>query len=553
MNECFLICEKGQEEGKIFSLTRENIQLGRGGENDIIVQEMKVSRRHSRIKKEGEKVQLIDLKSGNGTWLNGRKIEKEFLKNGDKIKIGDTVFRFESEIKKKDEKVAPEKSDGTRIIIKPLKDLMPEKHKEITKTKETTRDVVNDVKEEIKEIDKKEIVQSDIKRFYKNLLLIHRVSHLLGFTPNLDELLQNIVEIIVEVMQVERAVLLIRENGKLKEKAVRTSSLLKEHGCEVKISQTILNKVVNERAGIITGDAVKDSRFQESGSIIMQKIHSAMCVPLLSKTETLGAIYVDSAQMVEMFSETELKTLASLASEASIAIENFNLLNRIKEETLMKERLQRYLSPNIVEEVIKGKETLSLGGVRKKVSVLFADIRGFTALSEKLSAEEVVEMLNEFFTLMIESVFKYGGTLDKFIGDAIMAVFGTPIEYKDDAFKAVKCAIEMQKTVKKFNEKRRQKDKIELNVGIGINTGEAVAGNMGSPERMDYTVIGDVINTASRIVSLAPAGVIYINESVYREVENEIKAKKIEPVKVKGKIKLLNLFSVIIDENLSAG
>ncbi len=225
----------------------------------------------------------------------------------------------------------------------------------------------------------------------------------------------------------------------------------------------------------------------------------------------------------------------------------FNQMARsLKEKELIKDAFKRYVSKQVAEEIFKNPEKYiqSLKGERRKVAVFFADIRGFTPLAEKLPPEEVVSILNDYLSLMTEIVFKYEGTLDKFIGDCIMSVFGAPISHPDDALRAVKAAYEIQEYLNRVNEERKKEGKIPVYVGIGINYGEAVVGNIGSKERLDYTVIGDTVNLASRLESLAKKGEILISEQVYNEVKEHVVVEEIPPTKVKGKERPVKIYSV---------
>lgn len=173
-------------------------------------------------------------------------------------------------------------------------------------------------------------------------------------------------------------------------------------------------------------------------------------------------------------------------------------LRLYQQKHLLRDTISRYVSPNVCEEILKNPTLLQLGGKRQRVTVLFADIWGFTSLSERLTPEAVVEMLNRFFTAMVDIVFEYEGTLDKFIGDNIMAVFGTPLEIEQPEVKAGRCALAMHRRLREMRAEACHIGRI----GIGINTGEVIAGNIGSHRHMDFTVIGDVVNIAARLESL---------------------------------------------------
>ena len=208
----------------------------------------------------------------------------------------------------------------------------------------------------------------------------------------------------------------------------------------------------------------------------------------------------------------------------------------------MKNTFKRYVSKQVVDELLDNEAKLNLGGEERQVTILFTDIRGFTAMSEKMEPKIVVSTLNEYFSEMIDIVFKYNGTLDKIIGDELMIVYGAPLSSEDDTMRAVKTAIEMQLCVKEMNKKRRKKNEAEIFVGAGINRGNVVSGNIGSREMMDYTVIGDTVNLGSRLCSAATPGEILVSESVYKRLKNDFPFKELDPIRVKGKTKKVNVY-----------
>jgi adenylate cyclase len=209
----------------------------------------------------------------------------------------------------------------------------------------------------------------------------------------------------------------------------------------------------------------------------------------------------------------------------------------ITQEQRLMSTLCRYVTRQVAEEILKDRERLKLGGNRSTVAVLFSDIRNFTTLSEQCEAEEVVKLLNDYFTRMLDPVFRYEGTLDKFIGDAIMAVFGAPIEVENSAERAVCAALEMRRALRWYNEDRAGRGEPPIDNGIGITKGEAISGNIGSEQRMDYTVIGDTVNLASRLEGLTKEYdyKILINEGVYAEIKDKIPCVDLGFAHVKGK------------------
>lgn len=206
-----------------------------------------------------------------------------------------------------------------------------------------------------------------------------------------------------------------------------------------------------------------------------------------------------------------------------------------------------YLSKDIMKSVVKNIDNIQLGGKRANITVLFADIRGFTTISEQLSAEEVTEILNEYFTAVEPIIRKHKGVLNKFIGDAVLAIFGEPIQDKNHALNAVLCANEMQQVMSKIQRNWDETGKPHIEIGIAINTGEAFVGNIGSPERIEYTVIGDTVNTASRIESYNKVykTKLLISESTYEKVNRICDVIKIREVSIRGKSKKINIYEVL--------
>jgi adenylate cyclase len=230
--------------------------------------------------------------------------------------------------------------------------------------------------------------------------------------------------------------------------------------------------------------------------------------------------------------------------QEELRIVNFQLE---KAKDLLKQSFQRYVSAQIVDEILDAAEPVNLKGQRKTVTILLSDIRGFTALAEQLQPEALVQFLNSYFSAMIDIIFEHEGTLDKFMGDAILALFGAPVSRDDDAFRAVKTAIAMQRKLRELNDAWRTDGKPNIRIGIGISTGEVVAGNIGSEKRMEYTVIGQDVNYAQRIEALTkelPADIL-ISESTYEQVKTRVTAQEFEPLIIKGKREPIKVYAVL--------
>jgi adenylate cyclase len=274
-----------------------------------------------------------------------------------------------------------------------------------------------------------------------------------------------------------------------------------------------------------------DSRLDHAKSLLIQQIRSAICVPLWRKDKIIGVIQLESVRLDNQFTEGDLELLKAIGSQMAMVIEQASLNEQIREEERMRNRLERFHSPQVIDMILKGgQETLDYMMEPKDVTatILFADINGFTSLAERMPPREVNLILNDFFSRMTDILFKYDGTLDKYIGDGLMAVFGA-----QEMIQALAAMMAGMPGERKFT------------IRIGINTGKVVAGNIGSPKRMDYTVIGDAVNTASRLESIAQPNQILIGEETYKRVKGKFNIRSVGPRKVKGKTVEVMVYEVL--------
>lgn len=241
--------------------------------------------------------------------------------------------------------------------------------------------------------------------------------------------------------------------------------------------------------------------------------------------------------------------MKSFANQAAIAIENAQLYEKIKEEEKIRARLERFFSPTVVEKIMAEEKALALGGENRVATILFCDIRGYTSLTEKIDTLVSVEILNDFLSSMTEEVFIHEGTLDKYIGDCVMAIFGAPVAHPDDPLRAIKAALGMKKRVHVLKEQWRGKMNIpeieRFDIGIGIHTGEVIAGNVGNIKRMEYTVVSTAVNLASRLESAAIPGQILISSVTHDLTRESVTAKKLSPVILKNISKPVEVYEVI--------
>ncbi len=222
------------------------------------------------------------------------------------------------------------------------------------------------------------------------------------------------------------------------------------------------------------------------------------------------------------------------------------VMDDISDEKRLKSTMYRYMTQELAEELLK-LDDAKLGGDRKEVSILFSDIRGYTTLTENLEAEEVVGMLNEYFESMVEAVFKHKGTLDKYIGDAIMAVYGSPLPLQNHAWMAVQTSLEMRRRLEDFNTRRHADDKPQIKIGIGINSDVVISGNIGSSKRMEFTAIGDGVNLGSRLESVSKqyGCDIIISDNTYEPCKHLVWARELDYIRVKGRNEPVSIYELI--------
>lgn len=391
-----------------------------------------------------------------------------------------------------------------------------------------------------------------LRRDYEKLRVSYELARAIGAELDIQKVMDRILAAAFQILQADRGIILLygdddkSPTGKvLQPRAVRTRQGTQDPNEPLLISSTIVEQVASQRQAVLSSDATVDSRFQGAHSIIMQGIRSSMAVPLLHSDELFGIILLDSQIATNAFTEKDLQIFQNVANQAAIAVQNSLYARKLEAEAITRERFARLLSPAIAQQVLDGKVAIAKGGEGRQTTVLFSDIRGFTSMSEDENAQVIVDMLNEYFELMVEVVFKYEGTLDKFVGDEIMALFGAPVSHGDDAIRAVRTAIEMLEVLAELNRQRAVKGDPEIRIGIGINTGHVVAGYIGSSKALEYTVIGDTVNTGARLCSLAKAGEIIISAATLAQLNNLFDVVELPPTQVKGKAQPLKVYNVI--------
>lgn len=526
-----LIGIEGVYKGKDFDLRQDVVVIGRDVECDIVLNDKKSSRKHARLQWDGTHYWIQDLKSTNGVFINGFPVSRSRLQNGDRLVLGGTVFLFGD----KTDPHIHEKPSQAVLIDTNLP--FQERNTIFLKPKKS---------EEISPEDKKDLEREQLERNYERYAIMLKISNTLASSFKLSEILEKIMKEIFTIFPVDRGIIMLFSEEK-KEYIpqvvwTRDKSDTKK---EIVISKTLIDKVINEKQAVSTSDIRNESCFTKSESIFFSAIRSVMCVPIIFKDKVLGLIQVDTKTSRHCFSKHDLELLTGVSYQTAIAIENAGLYEKIETETKIRTNLSRYLPVNLVEDVISERIGLGLGGELSNVTILFSDIRGFTRMSENMKPQDVVRLLNEYLTAMNEVIFENKGMVDKFIGDAIMTIFGGPWVEGDGILDAVNTAIIMLEVLDDLNRKWSCEGRPEISIGIGINFGKAVLGNIGSDARMEYTAIGDTVNTASRFVSIAGKNEIIVSESIYENLKDKFVFEPQPPAEVKGKEKPINIYKVI--------
>lgn len=542
-------------DGIIFDhpFTGEKMTLGRSKKSDLPLKDITVSRHHAEIKKDEGGYLLLDLGSYNGTSLNGKLIQSAPLHFGDKVQIGLTRLTFlekkalgsgtfdslilttDGEFETGEQKIV---ESSPRRTYGESRELLASLRKRADRTEEGKAEEIET-----------ENSLTDLARINKVLFVLYEISRQLNQITDFDQLLRKIMDLVFIVIDADYGFLVVlggQDGKELTPAVIKHREKLSKEGKELKASRTLITKVIQDKVALLTSNAMADTRLDGAKSLYLQEIKSAMCVPLWRKDKVIGVIQLGTSRLENQFTQDDLELLKAIGSQMAMVIEQAALNDKIREEERMRNRLERFHSPQVIEMILKGgQETKDriMDPKELTATVLFMDIVGFTNLSERMPPREITILLNRFFSRMTDITFHYDGTLDKYIGDGLMAVFGAPIQKDDDAIRAIQAALDMKKELGLMM--GNTPDDKRFDIRIGINTGKVVAGNIGSPKRMDYTVIGDPVNVASRLESIGDPNQILIGEETYRLTKDRFRVQLVGPKKVKGKRDAVMVYEVL--------
>ncbi len=526
-------------------LSGNEIRFGRSEDSDVVLVANEVSRNHAKICRVGNKSILFDLQSLNGTYVNRQRVVERVLSHMDEIWFGSLcklVFRDDTQYGKDHADETPAVNPELVKNLDKIRAEMDRVGNSMTLIGRPTPPYAEEAKSKELEASPEAIVK--MSRAYRRLAALHKASQIMASGFDLRERLAQVLDMVMETMEADRGFVMLREEGtnNLNVKVAR------EMGRELEASSPsmgIAGRAAIDGEAVLMVDSQNDSKFGMRESIIRSEIMSAMCVPLKIKDRIMGSIYLDTRKPQVTFSEEDLELFASLASQSALAIDNVRLHDKVVEAEMKRQEFGRFLSPAIVDKIMAEEKAVELGGQRARVSTLFCDIRGFTNTAERITPVELVALLNEYFTAMTEIIFQYQGTLDKYVGDEIMAIFGAPVSIENDALAAVSAAVAIQALNAELNVVRQKQGRTVIQLGIGIDSGEVTAGYFGSPMRMEYTVMGDRVNTASRFCGLAEAGQVIVGEETWRSIEGKVEGRVMGSVRLKGKELEVNAYEVL--------
>jgi adenylate cyclase len=556
----FLITRAG-EDPRVFELTSDRpISIGRAKSSSLVLDDENISRLHAVVLRgPGGDWQIVDRGSVNGIKVNGLRVSEATLRPNDEVVLGEHRLRFEE--------------PGVHGIIVHDTTRLPQRLvQELTRPSSAYSGTFLPVipvaaAPESKSRRRGEPAERvhDLQRENSLLTLLLRVNRALSELQSINVVAERVLDLVLEIDGAERGYAMLLDEASMgsgdfsrgdysfQPAILRTRDSAKRPGQQppkLIISQTIIRKVMETGQPFLLADAESpQAAIPKSQSIVRSGVLSAMCAPLGSREHNFGLLYVDSPSRRQLFTQDDLDVFAVIAAQAGMAIDRVRAQEEIARQNLKLGALERFLSPEVAGKVVAEAADLRLGGNKQTATLLFADIRSFTSMAETTSPEQLVEILNGFFQLMTDVIFKHEGTIDKFLGDGVMCLFGAPFSHWDDALGAVKAAADMQAALAVFN---RSVTHPPLRMGIGIHTGEVIIGYMGSARRMDYTAIGDTVNVAARLTAEADPDQILVSAATLNSIREKVPTRALPARKLKGRGEPIEVSEVLWKDLLAS-
>jgi adenylate cyclase len=495
---------------KRLDLPRGPTVVGRANTCDLVLSHTSISRTHARFLVEDGRCLITDLGSRNGTYVNGSQIETAMVADGDRLVLG--RFRITMRCSLSEAVVLTSDTTFAGAVVRAAQDTGA-------------------------------VASAPTIDARRSLQLLSEISRTLIGAQPIDAVLGHVVELAFNCTHAQRALLLLYD-ASTKELVPRVVRHRNDAQGSTRLSRTILDRVLRDRVSMLAIDAQVDPRLATSQSIMALETRSFMCAPLWHDREIIGVLYVDNPT-TERFTVDDLDLFTAFSNYAAVAIAQARLVARVQEEVRRRERLERYHSPAVVDRILETgpEDDASFIAQERDLTVLFADLVGFTAIAEGRRPQELAALLNVFFSRMADAIFEHEGTLDKFIGDSVLAVFGAPLSLPNHALSAVRAAQSMQRALTALGAERPDPP---LQMRIAIHTGLAMVGDIGSLKRRDFTVLGDVVNTAARMEeSAVGAGQIVITRATCDRLGDQVQTRSLGSMQFRGQTTLVDLFEVL--------
>jgi adenylate cyclase len=510
---------------------RGQLTIGRAYDNDIRIDDLRVSRRHAVLRSiDGEQAVIKNVSSGNLLIINGQNVSNEAgerpVKGGDEIRIIPAIL-----------KVAWEDLSIMGFTDEPLS--------VSTVLTPATSGFTSLIHTTFAGRGSKERELEELRRKAELLAHLCDMSAALAAVFDEKEILEHATEVVMRMITADCcAALLIEQSEEPQPVSIRFRDEDTKLSQPRSISRTAVRTAIEKNVMLSSQDVFGDANLQVSRVTIMQGIRSLACAPLVGREGVYGALYVDRRGVPEAFSELDTQLLAAVAAQAATAVESARAHERVKRETLARAAFVRFMPEHIIKELVECPEKFQLGGTNKRITVLFCDVRGFARIAHRAPPETIVDLLNILFTEMAAEIFQHQGTLNKYLGDGLMALFGAPVGGETDAVNAVAAAIGMQRRIKHVNLQLTAKGLPTVTLGIGINTGEATVGCIGAEQRSEYTAIGDTVNVASRIEGIAQPGQVLVTRETVQELGDQFPLSVPWKVEVKHIDEPVQIYSV---------
>ncbi|MCE1248564.1 MAG: FHA domain-containing protein [Firmicutes bacterium] len=499
--------------GNQINLIGKKLSIGRSARCDIIINDGAVEERHCSLLIEEDRVTVVDLDSASGSYVNSHRIAgRHSLRHMDQIQIGGSKFLFIDRTYPLDAALLEDFYD----------DSLPEVNTDLEYTsKQETMIGLGKTR-----------ISPDLYNTWGNEIIQILQDIVTGYS--LPNLLERILEFLFHQFPADRGFILLLDQDSQQLAPVATRSRVSgERKGRLAISKTLLKRVWKEREAVLICDMGGLNTMEKTASMLFHGFTSILVAPLIYNDQFLGILQIDTIDQARQLSEDDLTRMQAYCQVAALAIGNARMREKLQEEEHTRIALSRYLPRKLIEQVVSGESLIPPEGTHWEVAILFADIRGFSKMSGRLSSRDIIEVLNEYYNEVSDSIFEYSGMINQFVGDEIMAIFGGPwITEKDynPADAAVQAAREVIRQICRMNVERNEQGKETIFVGIGLDFGKVLIGNLGSSKKFEFTAVGNTVVIANRLCSAAKESQILVTDRVKEKLSRNFTMEKMEPV-----------------------